>query len=782
MQTLYLWILFLLYLIPILIIGTYILRKISAINRLELLIPTGSIFGITLFIFLLHIASFFFKGSTGIISSYLILFLLSFVIFKLKIKSEQLSLFTPKVLLFYVFSNLSWISLIFWKGSHALIGSDTNLYYSIAHTFIKGNFPPFTPWQSDLPLSYHMGASELLGSFNFFTNLPFEFLHIFFSCLFIFLTSQIIVWIWRRHESISSLIWGNMVALVALVSFGFLKIALPTSFKFPEINSMYQLFMWIRNLPTVNDVIEVYGAPINLDVLIYFIHHAFGIAVLFSLIVIIISCSKEKQIFSWIVLLVGFIVLLQVNESIFIISIPSLIVLNLFNEVKNKTLNNNKKYIILILLVTLALIVIEGGVITNSLFPKQGLERTVLLFPQSSEVRQDFVSYHYYQQISKEISQKREWLPFVWFHIGADVLILMSAIFLIFIRYLDKQKILVLTFFAIGVSSLAAYNYVVPKYLVANGNRFLALSLIILTLTLLFSLQSFFENYLKKKWYRKIVLVIFTIFVLIPTILPPLALLTKNRFGENKLVPKMETQSGAIKWMKQNLGYNKRVMVLDAATPHPSGMAKVMVHSGVFAPIFRSDFRAYTVEASPEYLDIAYFLNPSALKKLKIDTLYIDSNYYSRVDELRKIQLSDSSLFEILYEGINSDLTWEKVYKIQIKYLDQQDIKGGLSELEEMNLYGKIFIDNEEGFDPSYIRRALIFSLRGKDLYYLPQSGVYLNVEVDIPFNNPSKEIKYNYLLLSEKTDPKLICSCMAERVWDGFKGKIVLWKNKELF
>ena len=202
LNNLLLWIIFFIYLAPILLTGIIIFRKILFLERLELLIPAGSILGLTLFVFLINTTSFFVKGTAGVNLPYFFLLLLLLTVFLKKVKQPKIRLTLNKVFIFYLLSFLIWGLLIFWKGNFALIGSDSNLYYSVAHSFIKGNIPALTPWQPDLALAYHLGTFQLLGAFYLFTNLSFEFLHIFFSSFFIFCSAQIIIWIWKRHDSI----------------------------------------------------------------------------------------------------------------------------------------------------------------------------------------------------------------------------------------------------------------------------------------------------------------------------------------------------------------------------------------------------------------------------------------------------------------------------------------------------------------------------------------------------------------------------------------------------
>lgn len=777
-QTLYFWFLLFLYLIPILIIGILILRKTCSINRLELLIPAGSIFGTALFIFLINIIAFLFKGSLGINLAYLLLIIIGLFLNSLRLKSSDIDLPPPKILIFYISSFLIWVIFVFWKGNFALIGSDTNLYYSVAHTFIKGNFPPFTPWQPGLPLNYHLGVFLLIGAFYSFTHLSFRFLHIFFSSLFIFLSAQIIIWIWCRHKNIASFLWGNLAAAIVLISFGFIKVIIPYfPFRLPLFSNINQLILWLRDLPTVNQSIEVYGAPINLDALIYFIFHAFGLALSLALIVVIIHPKKEKPNLSWIILLIGLASLALINESAFIVSAPALILCSLLVELQNKRLFKNLKLILCGLLVMVSIILVQGGAITTSIFSPSGLEKSVLIFPKKNNIKENFFSYHYYQEISKILPKKAEWASFNWYHTGLDVLILTAVILLIFSKFSYEQRIITIALFVSGLSAIAAYNFVVPKYLIANGNRFLAFAFINLSLSVILSLQNFLNYFLKNK-LKYIIIFFLIIFIFLPTILPPLALLTKNRFGEDKLIPKKEEASEGISWMRDNLSFNTNVVVLDARAPHPSGMARSLVQAGVFAPLFPDDFRAYTIEASPEYFDIAYFLNPSALQKLKVSALLIDSSFFETLPWLRKDQLENNLYFRKFFDNSAREKNWEKVYGIADEYFKEGgEMEGSFKKLSEiMPKRGKFYIDDEQRFTPSFLKRALIFSLRDRDLYFNPGSGIYLNVEVDIPFTKPVANETYDYLILSKETDPQIICHCEPKLIWKGMSDSVYVW------
>lgn len=775
-QTLIFWLLFLLNLVPLLITGIIVLRKTTSLARIELILPVGSVLGLTIFTFFLNSLAFLIKGPTVVITAYLSTICLGLFVHKfIKSRDDRIEFLHGRDLVLWFLSILGWGGLIFWKAAHALIGSDTNLYYSVAHSFIRGNFPPLTPWQPDLPLAYHLGASELLGAFYLFTNLNFQFLHLFLSAFFILCAVQIVIWIWDRHKHFFSLLIANLVAVMIFISFGFFYLIIPNfSINLPKINNVHELVLWLRDLPTVNQAIEVYGAPINLDGLIYFIFHAFGIAIFLSLVTMLIYYKKDNSLVTWTFLSVGLLTLALVNESIFVAAVLAVLVGILLTE-KGNLFKKPIQYLLLGT-VTILTILFQGGIITSAIFPTKSIEKSIIAFPQKQDLKENFTEYHYNQEISKMLPTKLEWGGLLWFHVGVDLLMLVDILLLLKLKVEPRQFILLITLFIAGFTSLIGYNILVPKFLVANGNRFLSFSFLTFSLVICLFLIQIVKSLKEYETLKKVFVTAFILWLFIPTVFPPLALLSKTRFGKNMMVLKPQASNEAVEWIKKNLPYSSKVIVLDSRTPHPSGMARALIEAGVFAPIFPGQFRAYTIEASPEYFDIAYFLSPSAMQKLKADILLVDNDFFETLPEIRKKQLNDSEYFTKIF-----DTRREKIYRVKQEYLaNGSEMEGTFEQMiNVVPKKGKIYIDNEENFNPSYLRRALIFSLRDKDLYYLPQSGVYLNVEADINSHELKENKKYDFLVLSKITNPLDVCQCRTDLIWKGMKEEIYLWQTK---
>ena len=767
--------------ITICAIGIVIYKSISKQSDFEISFPVGSVLGLTVFTFFLNSTAFLIKGENGIIVAFVSYLLLGALFLTLNASVFSLSEFkkvNKTFLNFYLASIFIWGGFIYWKAKFALIGSDVNLYYAVAHTFTRGNFPPLTPWQPDLPLSYHLGAFELLGALYYFTKLNFEFLHLFLAGFLIFCCIQIIIWLWGRHTRVLSYLWANLIAVICFISFGFIYITWPIfPIQLPQISSINQLVIWVRDLPSVNQAIEVYGAPINLDSFIYFLFHPFGLSIFLSLIVLLINIRRERVFFGWIVIYLSLTALALINESIFVAVFPAVTLGVVLVERASKTLIKNFRVLIMIIILSVLIVCVQGGIITSSVFTSR-VDSSALIFPERKDIKDDFIGYHNGQELSKLLPQKKEWLPLQWFHPGIGMYVVVSLIIVLFPRFSFYWSLILKVLLSSALFSLIAYHVIIPKFLIANGNRFLSFSILLFTLAILLAVTFLAK---KTKWslFKKALGIVLFIFIVLPTIFPPLALLSKTRFGENKLQSKILVGSPGVNWMRENVSFNNRVIVLDARAPHPSGQARAMVEAGVFAPVFTGEVRAFTIEASPWYIDIAYYLSPEALKALKASVVLIDPHFYKSLPEIRKEQLIDNKYFTKIFENEINETEWEKIYRVKDQYLiEGGELDGTFKQMENIiSKKAKVYIDNEENFMPSFIRRPIIYTLRNRKLYFIPGSGVYLNAEVDIPFTEPDSTLKYNYLVLGKNTDPIKICSCDSKLIWKGLKDEVLIWQ-----
>lgn len=804
--------------LPPILVGIAVVKKYSEVKRIELLLPSGIIIGLSLYIFLLNITFHIIPGELGILLSYLGLLILCIVFYKnthLKLSFK----FDLKFLLLWAFSIIFWGGFLYWKAGHALIGGDVNIYYSIASSFIKGNYPPMAPWQPDVSLSYHIGVLELLGALHFLTNLSYEFLHLALSFIFVFSAIQIVLWFVGIGVSIKRFILINTLIFIVFISSGFLKIAFPTQHHyFPNIASFNDLIIWLRQLPTARESIEVYGAPTNLDALIYVIFHAAGISLFLSIVTLLTYPLRRALFKTWVIVLISASSLALTNEAIFVAAFPAFLVCMYlwyfynFNDLtsrpsslisdlrfmfivikKSITLKTLSSFILgsygkLTLLIFLmgTFVFLQGGVITNNLklFNNGKIESSVVVFPKRDDIKGDFISYHLDSMRTKIHPPENQWLPFKWISLGVDLMLLFGFIFVFLNKATAERKQLYLLIFLTSLFAILSYNFIVPKYILANSNRILVIAFQLLAI--LFLLFSFwFMNLLfgRKKTILTVLKVIFFVLVILPTVIPPIATLSKTRFGENKLIPKYQQKSHAHIWIKNNLSLKERVVVLDSRTPHPSGAAKLMINSGVSSPVFAGGFKSYSIEAGPEYMDIAYTLSPKALNDLSIDYLLLDNVYIEKLPQSRREQLNNDSLFEILHHSNKEDGGWERVYKVKGEYFRlSQELDGTLSQFKKIApLQGSYYIDDDKKFNPDFLRRAIIFTLKDRDLSFVAGSGVYQHTEIIVNFKDHQAGNKYKYYVLADGTSPFVLCQCQTKALWQSYNKMFFLWENLDI-
>lgn len=754
--------------LPISFLGILIIKRITYDLKLAVLIPAGIIFGLALFTFITNLIFNFLPGKSGIWTSFLII-ILSAAGLSRKIHWEKINL-NKKILFFWLICFVSWSALIIWKANFALIGGDTRSYYAITGSFIKGNFPPITPWQPDTELAYHTGSFILLSALSYLTNIDYLPLHLILSAIFIICTIQILIWTILENFSVPKFLIANLAAAIAFISFGFVKVIYPVwPIELPRLENINELIIWLRNLPSARESIELYGVSYNLDSLIYIIFQNFGIAILFTLLVIILNF--KHNFIHLTLLLIGLCTLALVNESIFVPVLIPIFIWSLFSlPPKIKSLQTIKVF--LLFLFTGVFILFQGGLITASILSKDKTPSSIRLLPKDTGTTDYLIN----SQKSRLLDIKDNWNPFGWINVGIDVQLIISLILLLITKQERKSKIFCFLLIGFSTGAIAAYNLIIPNYVLSNSNRILVLAYQFLSIALVILIY----NLTKSLKFTKIKLLTYTlliIFIFLPTLLPPLAWISTTRFGPNKLLPMNKEKTLTDKWIENNTTH-ERIAVLDVNSPHPSGAASLMALTGSITPLFAGGFKTYTIEPGPEYTDIVYSLNPESLNKLKITRLIIDNKFYETLPQIRKNELENPNYFTLLFE--EKDIRgWKKIYQIQSDYLlNEKNIYGSFEDLNRAApKTGKFYIDSQQNFYIDYIRRPLIFTLKDRDLYFDAESGVYQHTETPVNMKAPVKNMQYDYLVLSDKTDPKNICNCRPKIIWKYLNEKIILWE-----
>lgn len=770
MEIAFILILFFSFLFFLWLFGFQILRKFAGINFLPFLIPGGLIFSLSFTVVAINLLAFIFPVKYA-----LVIYLLCILVTTFKLNNFQslrLEGISFKEILFLFLTIIFWGVLIFWKANFVLWGGDRNIYYAVASTFLEGNFPVRTPWQPDEIFSYHYGISLLLSFFSFFSGASYDFAHIFIASVII-LSIPVFIFSFIRVKNFYTFLFSSLISSIAIISFGFIKIPFPKlPFAIPEIYSINELVIWLRQLPTARNTIDTLGTPVDLDGALYSLFHPFGLCIILLIIGFSRFTIPANRYKIWTLEALVLVSLGLINEVFF----PPLFLLFFLNLAFCVLKNRSKKNIIfstVILLVTILVVLFQGGVISQTLLSNKNYPQSLRIFPDPGLEGGRFINYQLGQAKTRFLSLNPEFGAFKWFSIGVEVLFILA-----FIIFILRKKILKDSFFLnlylSGIFFLFLYFSILPIFETYNSNRILAVSYWCFSLLIIFLVYELVKV-LKK--YKIFILVILTIFLL-PSIIPPLARFSITRFGESRFKINVSGYDDTQEAVKKLVKKGERITVLDKNSPHPSGVTDLIIQSGVFSPVFAEGFRTYTMEPGPEYIDIVYTLSPSSVKKLSLKYLLIDSFFYKTLPEIRRKQLDNPVFFKQLFNIQKFD-KWEKIFLIQDKYFEEKELEGNILDLDALIPYNaKVYIDEYKNFSPDFLRSPVIFLLRKRSLYYVWGSGVYLHVQEPISGNSPEKSTKYDYLILSPDTNPQDICKCRVDLLWKLINGKLFLWKT----
>lgn len=709
-------------------------------------------------------------------------------------------------LILIILSITIWGILLFKMIGHMNLTGDPFIYQTIGKSFTRGNFPIYEPWEPDMKLSYHYGPSIFLGTFHTLTGSSFDLIQRSTSFLIVLMLSQFLIWIFKRHLTIKSLIIYQLIPLIGLICLGNWMIAIPVfPFQFPQ--NFTGIIEWISKLPTAHMNFSTYGgAVVALNGLMYFYHELIGMIAFIWILWISFTYDKNRRLLSFFILIISIAATAIINEIFLPLSISASLLIIFCREFPFKKFLFIKNVLLTfgLLALLLILVIFEGGTMTESLFGKKSEYPTIQILPDKknifvlidksiplSDYTKQIVNLENHQKIQQSslfFPPKKEWLPFRWFHPGFIFFYVVNLI-ICSTLYISKQKkrlLLCATLLLSAIIMTVIYNL---TYIIGNNSsRFLAFTYTFLGINLVFSLIWVLEFLAKRGKYLYLFLALLIIaWLSIPSILPSLVQQLIPSEPTNKLIfQESDNLTPTLDWISKNLPYNTRIINLVSSGYNGATLAKI----GIFTPTWTNKYRAYTMDGSPEYFDLIYTLNPSLIKDFKITHLSLDFITFSKLPETRQRQIESSGYFILLFNDNFASSNWERVYQVTNKYLAEAEDLGGT--FKEMNQIipknAKIYIDKEniksaKDLNSWYsLRRALIFNLKDRDLYYeygLPSGNnePYVHVEARVSGNQPSKSISYDYLALFNETKPETICDCRAEIVWKGFEDNIVIWK-----
>lgn len=747
--------------------GFLILKRVITERRIQLLLPAGSIFGICLYIFLLNLTAHLIKGVPGFLFALLLQVILTLLITK-TLPSSPLTLLKGKEAKIWILVLFIWAVFSYQITAHATTdGADSALHQSFAARFIKGDYPMHTPWQPDYIAYYHFGGAELLGSLHALTGAPYYFIHPFIAFWMILFISQILIWILPFKEiTLRSIFIQSLPAFVGLISLGGFFIAWPVKFELP---------IPLNQLPTFYNVLEVYGAPFNLDALVFFLHRFLATSFLISLLVLLLY--PKKSLLSFFALAVYLATMALTDESVLIVTIlPILIVsfLNIFGR-------SIKTFAICTLLISL-FIASQGGLITETLLNRYGESSNILIFPGNHEsVTEKYLEYRLAQQKSKFNPVSDNLKSLNWFHPG---IIWQLLLFLVLTIYLSKKsnnwnlKILSFLLLFSGIISFIAFHSLVPKgYTHPNGNRFLALSYYLSGLGLAYLCYFWLSQKISIPKIINYSLNFLIIWILLISLIPPLLQLFPRKV-DNWFIIRPQPVNLLIKWIENNIPSDKRIVALTSLQPYNSINIELVIKAGKLTPMWPPKPRVHdSFDISPTYADLHYTLNPQAFKALGIDYILITNPYFQQLPKKRQQDVLNRDFFSPIFTSDDNSVI---VLEVKSKFLSEgENFEGTFAQLDQIAPQdGAYCIDYPPNISENVYRILRLLVANRKN--YCNGGGAFYNARIDVYLNPPMEKVnRFDYLLLGKDVDPKTICNCQAKLLWKGLGNGVKFWQTQ---
>lgn len=795
--------LLLLLILPIWFVGFKLTRIISTERRFEVILPVSLFFSVNLFILTLNLISYIFHPPLGIYITYLGFILTGIILWRFKDltfgKMDMPQNTTRKLLYLSIFI---WAILLFVVIGRMSLSGDPQFYSGIAKSFTRGNFPILTPWQPDEKLAYHYGPSIFMGVLHVLTGSTFDLIQRSTSFLIVLMFATFLIWVFKRHTTIKSLIAYQLIPFIILITLGNWMIAIPKfPLEFPQ--NFTGILDWASKMPAVNISFSTYGGSIvSLTDMVFFYHELIVITSFIWILWLAFTYNKNRRVISWTILTLSLASLSIINEAFIPLSLPAIVLVIFCREFPFKSLLSTKTFFTAIILffILAGLVIFQGGVPTGLLTGKKSEYPTLQFFPDKKKTfvhnaiydnyynlvrleNIDLQTYQLQQQGSRLFLPTQEkWLPFIWFHPGVIFFYTTNLIIcLLLITFKQKNKLLVcLSLLMPALCATLIYNlsFALSNYssrLIGFTYSFLGANIVIF---LVWTLEYLVKN--KKNKLLSILMVFLTLWLVIPSFFPTLAtFFTRGEKNNKFLAPDRSTVNATADWIIKNLPYNARLLFLSNQSPTPQ------TNIGVFIPIWLGGYKSYTLDNSPEYYDLIYTLNPTTLKEFKMTHILIDSQTYSKLPEIRRQQLDSRQYFYPLYSTDG-----ERLYKINDKYINEAlDLPGTFKEIDTVIIpkIAKVYIDiSYEGLEKrgqlEGLIRALTFTLKDRSMFFkdaLPgyNNQFYTHQEIKISGSEPSRDTDYDYLVLSYANKPKDVCNCEAEIVWKGFDDLIFIWK-----
>lgn len=770
--------LLILFLLIIAVVGIQLIRAFTLEERPFILIPSGMVWGVSLYIFLLNLVSKFLPGQTGIIVSTLSLLMIglasSFYLHPLKIKF-------PKATGFLILAFLTLLVIYFARLKMTAIFpvADNEMQWAYAASFARGNSPLMVPWQPDLSPNYHLGAYFFEGALLSLLNLPLITIHSILNIYYLVAGCLFVIFLlWDTKYSFKNL-WLIIASLALYISYGVIVFVLPSG-NFLNNIDFTNIFYSFSKYPA--DFFAKGGAGaalIDLNSLSYLPARSLSIGLAFLALYFSSIKFRSNKIKIFFLVLI-FSVTALVEESMFLPMLGTLFFVFIFSFLPFQNLNylkKQRKTLFITIISTFILVALQGGFLTDLLNQKSSSFNIKLPFLDPS--------FFWGLEILKSHTLTFNEKLFNWYFISPLAFIVFSLIY----SFFAKNKVIGL----MNLCSLSAYLCFLTieyKYSPTTNIRFYSFGNIIGGTSLIYLL--FFI--LKSKSLSKnfLVFLIIGFFILVPSLVPEFINQSeqinearlKNIRSQVLINSNPNTAFEQIStWASKNLPINSRLLAIDSNSPTPERSLQ-FEYKGLYTLLGPQNIHTNRPEPGTEFFDLSLTLNPHLFRDTKTEYLYVesDSPIYKQLPQFRKDELSNPKYFKILQSIKTKNNKGEDVfyglYKVQPAFLDNNSnttsIQEGTLTLlnslipEKLSVYISDY-DNEQKL-PFWYRMALVLALKDKDIRKEPSQTDYQVIETIINYKPGKDSDKYDFYILGPNQKPifpaKLIWSNIFASAW----------------
>ena len=756
--------------------GIILFGSIFKSKSKTLLIGGGLLSGLLGFLFMLGILSYVLKGYFGILIIFSLFTLICLFLFGRNsdyfTKVFHFSLNFKKINwehAFYLFLLTGYIILFFLYTRGAPAGGDIVTHWSIAASFARGNYPSVLPWQPQFLTAYHHGGFMVLGALHSLssTNISITF---FFSAfytivaLFIFITGIARL----KKKSFLSL----LPAILGIVLFGGVVIYLG------DLRELIKLMLSsnFRVMPQFWDFVGGAGTGANsLGFLYYHSHYTFAIGalLLFLFVLLELKVSKDKLLYKYILLIVLLILTLSIMESVFPLGLLPLSIYYIYEsrKTKRKVFIRNSLILLVVFLILGALI---QNLIRDSFLQKAASEGIGFIKPFGSEFNSRLSYFAFHTSVFE--GGKIKWMI-------PDLRIMLLILLVSGIVARSKWSV-VLTL--VAIVGIVLGLVVVDPYYRSSALRFVNTSYQFLMFSFGFLLVDLLR---KPNLVNRWLVIIFTI-LLIPQFLTGNAVFANTAIYKDtdNLIRFIDYKNETLDWIKREIPYDKRILFIDE---YPfqgftsSLNSKAVMFYGFFVPAGPLKAKLINYDGALEWFDAITLLEPSALRDLKVDYVFIMDSEVHRFSQKRRDQLSDRTFFNPVYENKTG-----KLYKVESAFKSSKDIDLTIRSLVARIPDGKSVYLDKFPLPFHDARRGLLVELSKRVKLIGPHwtaagGAQYLYIAALLPIietDTPGKEIKdlktllVDYVITTLDKNPNSFLSGNFRVA--GKNRFVVLWRN----